>query len=215
MNNKTGVVCSLALFALGIVFSIYPMETFFAENGPFEMAQVLVMAGSTLIWANLALLSKRDERRSEPVHYTFAVFFAVLSLVVAARETSFLRIYGAGADTVNGLKLMTVLLCLPFLGGIGLVWLKRPRLYFRRALRFMASPTFRWCLVSLAFVVGGDIFEKKWLPIDSSLVWEETLELMGYFAMLSAGWITITGLRQTDVAAHKDTVASAHSAKEA
>ncbi|KZL17326.1 hypothetical protein PsAD2_03195 [Pseudovibrio axinellae] len=190
MNNKTGLIFIAALVLLGAYFSINPSPYLFLELGPFELAQALLMVASTLVWGRLAINKKKQAVQGESIHYTIAVFFAMLSFVVLGRETSFLKVYGAERSLELGLMILTGVIVTPILGVVVIKWLRNISCSWQLFRGFMATPNFFWAIASFVFVLLGDFFEKELLPIQSNLVWEEMFELMGYFAILVAGLIS-------------------------
>ena len=190
MTNKTGFALILVLFLVGIVFSVNPSPQLFLETGPFELAQTFLMVASLLIWGRLAILGKRQVLQGDSIHYTIATFFALLSFIVVGRETSFMKVYGAGKSLEFGLLLLTIAIAVFVLGFLFFQWLRAPRNSWKMFRAFIATPNFFWAISSCIMILVGDLFEKEILPIQSNLVWEETFELMGYFAILVAALIS-------------------------
>ncbi len=190
MNNKTGFALILLLFLVGVVFTVNPNPELFLEIGPFELAQALIMVASSIIWGRLAIIGKRQNLQGDSIHYTIAAFFALLSFIVVGRETSFLRVYGAGEKLELGLMLLTTAIAVSILSLLFLKWLRVPRSTWNTFRDFISTPGFFWATSSFMLILAGDFFEKKILPIQSNLVWEETFELMGYFAILVAALIS-------------------------
>ncbi|KZL16973.1 hypothetical protein [Pseudovibrio sp. Ad26] len=190
MTNKIGLTLILALFSFGVVFSFKPSPELFSEMGPFELAQALLMVASLIIWWRLAIVRKRETSRDDNIHYTIAIFFAVLSFVVVGRETSFLKVYGAGENLELGLMLLTTVIAVSILGVLSLQWFRTPRNTWRIFRAFISTPNFFWAISSFVFILMGDFFEKEWLPIQFNIVWEETFELMGYFAIVVAALVS-------------------------
>ena len=195
----------LLLFCVGWVFTFKPASHLFTELGPFELAQTLFMVASCFIWGKLAVSEKQQPSIDVGIDYKIASFFTVLSFVVVGRETSFLSVYGASETLESGLMVVTTILVVPAFGYLCFSW----SINFGRSCQqfrvFMGTSSFFWAIAAFIFVLFGDFFEKKFLPIQSNLVWEETFELMGYLAIFVAAMIakgdslSVSQTAETDV----------------
>lgn len=190
MNFKIVLILILVLFILGGAFSINPVPQLFTELGPYELAQTFIMIASSLIWGRLAIRKKQQTLQGDSVHYTIAAFFAVLSIIVVGRETSFLKVYGAVERLQYGLMLLTTALVVPVLSLLCVSWLGNLGSTWQKIRSFMSTPNFLLAVLSFMFILLGDLFEKEFLPIQSNLVWEETFELMGYIVFLGAALVS-------------------------
>ena len=188
MFNIVSALVLLALLAAGVVIHVAGIPVDLSEQGPFEVGQMIVSGVAALIWGYLAWLLWRPETGgSSRIHVSVALFFAVLCLLVVGRESSWFSEYGASETVEEFLELI--------LGGaLGLVILglvvwwftagARRQKLFRRFIRHRA---FGWAILSFLLVLSGDIFEKRIFALDSNLLWEELLELMGFTAIAIAG----------------------------
>ncbi len=190
MSSKTGFLLMSILLFLGVLFSFNPAPHLFTETGPFELTQALFMAVSFLVWTRLAISKWRNSELVGGFDYTIAVFFAVVSLVVLGRETSFLRVYGLDREFVMLLKILTTAVVVPILALLCIKWIRNVGQAWRLCRQFMATPNFFWVIAAFVLVLLGDVFEKEFLPFQSNLVWEEIFELMGYLAIFTGALVS-------------------------
>ncbi|PWE32404.1 hypothetical protein DDZ14_10065 [Maritimibacter sp. 55A14] len=169
----------LAVHTLGL-----PLDL--TESGPVEIGQALVALVGAVVWGALAL-HLRAAAPAAPFHASIAIFFSLLCVAVAGREASWMEEYGSSEATSKLLE--AVIGGAIALGALGLAafWLTRRARAARIFRRFMAHPSFGWAILSFLLVLAGDIFEKRLFALDSNLLWEELLELLGFAAIAGAG----------------------------
>ncbi|QHQ36754.1 hypothetical protein [Algicella marina] len=160
-----------------------------------ESLQLVAMAASAVIWGLLtAELWARPWQKGQPDN-TIALFFTALSVGVILREITFFKVFGAPPAIVSVIETVSVIGLSAIVLGVFASWMRshvRARHMFRNLL---SSSLTYWAIASFILVLSSDIFEKRFLPLASNLVWEETLELMGYIAIAVAGYVGLSQAR--------------------
>lgn len=164
----------LIVVCLGAALSLSPMNDpmQLGEDGLFEMAQAFILLFSAGLWLVLG-------RASRSVN----VLVASIMLVFFGREVSWMRVYGASPELVDILKVSHAILLAATLLALGIFWCwpkTRQKKLFRKA---AFSGVGAWLLLGLCLMLLGDVFEKKFLPIESNLFWEEWVELCAYICL--------------------------------
>ncbi len=198
------VVAVIILVALGgaaIFFtqSLPESYRFFDENAHYETLQIAVMALGAFLWALLTVRLWKTIWREGEIHVSISAFFTLLCVVVVFRETSFLGVYGVGDGVQAFTETLVVSVAVLTVLGLAVFWFRnRARaLSIFGGLRRQVSTY--WALVSLVLVLSSDIFEKRLFHMPGDIVWEETLELMGYIAICVAAALGLSAAFRRDL----------------
>ena len=183
MTSVKKISSLVQYFIIGVIawsfYGVIGLNDFniFDENNLLENTQAFVL----LLVFFLFLVPLFEPFRGDKL---IAVFFAILTLAFLLREVDIekfdlpkiLILLGSG----NG---RNILLALGFLSTLGFAFFKF-RYYLDLARCFLRNRTGFATLVAGLFLIVGDMFEK--IDVPYHVLYEESLELLGYAFLLSA-----------------------------
>lgn len=155
-----------------------------SETGPIEWAQNLLLILALVAWVNVLVHQLMADEVG--YHYVFAAFFSLLTYGVLGRELSWLEVLGARENVASAIEMVSILAALIVLATLLYIWIFRVNGRLNEMVKWFTSSSFVYAAFSLCFVLLGDLFDKKIIPVDQYRLFEEMSELTGYAFLLLA-----------------------------
>lgn len=155
-----------------------------SEAGPIEWTQNAVLVLALLAWLSLTIRQRRTREGS--FSFVFSGFFSVLSYGVLGRELSWLEVLGISEQIAEIIELTSFISAVLILSLLVYIWFKDIDSYKKSLGDWFKSSAFFYLLFALFFVLVGDVFEKKLIPVHEYRLYEEMAELAGYIFLLVA-----------------------------
>ncbi len=184
-NLSKNISITLFLMALlTIVFFYFSVDT--SESGVIEHTQDIVLIIAVISWA-ITFYKLKGYNNDRTFHPIFAAFFTLLVYIVLGRELSWLRVIGVDRNIAKVVEYLNASMAIILLFIFTYYWIFKVRNQRKELLEFLKSSSFKYALISLFFILIGDVFEKDLIPLSSHQLFEEMSELTGHvFILLSA-----------------------------
>ncbi|TXR51313.1 hypothetical protein [Reinekea thalattae] len=177
-------VLSILVFMLCLTVFAEQLSIITSEAGPIEWSQNTILLLALIAW--LAVTIRQRKTGSGSFSFVFSGFFSILSYGVLGRELSWLEVLGVSEHIAEIIELASIIFAVLILTLLAYIWFKDTDSYKKSLADWFKTSAFFYLLFALFFVLVGDVFEKKLIPVHEYRLYEEMAELTGYIFLLVA-----------------------------